>query len=322
MPRPSRKHAERTDPERKDSQSGPVQRGIWSGSISFGLVTIPVELYSAARRQRAAMRMLGPDGVPLARQFVCPEDGRVLSDDEIVRGYPMDGKFVVVTDEELESLAPRRSRDIELIRFVDREAIDPVYFVSTYLVLPGEGKTKAYRLLAETMEEAGRAALADFVMRGKAHAVAILADGGLLRAVTLRYSDELRTAEAMGIAAPARVDSSRIAEMKRAIGKLMAAEIDESELRDDSNEKLLERARQKVKRGEDVVSAPERADEEMEDESGASADVVDLVDLIRKRMRAEPARAKKSSVKKKEPPLRKIHKVPSRSESRSSRRAS
>ena len=109
MPRLSRKDAERKDAEPKDSQSGPVQRGIWSGSISFGLVTIPVELYSAARRQRAAMRMLGPDGIPLARQFVCPEDGRVLSDDEIVRGYPMDGKFVVVTDEELESLAPRRS---------------------------------------------------------------------------------------------------------------------------------------------------------------------------------------------------------------------
>jgi DNA end-binding protein Ku len=155
-------------------------------------------------------------------------------------------------------------------------------------------------------------------MRGKAHAVAILADGGLLRAVTLRYSDELRTAEAMGIAAPARVDSSRVAEMKRAIGKLKATEIEESELRDDSTEKLLERAREKLARGADVVSAPEGVDEEMDGETGA--EVIDLVDLIRKRMRAAPARAKKSPAKEKEPPLRKIHKVPSRSEGRSSRR--
>jgi DNA end-binding protein Ku len=109
--------------------------------------------------------------------------------------------------------------------------------------------------------------------------------------------------------------------MKRAIEKLKATEIEESELRDDSTEKLLERAREKLARGADVVSAPERVDDqEMDGEMGA--DVVDLVDLIRKRMRAAPARAKKSSAEKKEPPLRKIHKVPSRSESRSNRRAS
>jgi DNA end-binding protein Ku len=241
--------------------------------------------------------MLGPDGVPLARQFVCPEDGRVLSDDEIERGYQLeDGRFVVVSEAELERLAPRRSRDIELTRFVERDAVDPVYFERTYLVLPGGEQTKAYRLLAETMEADGRAALADFVMHGKAHAVAILADGGLLRAVTLRYPDELRAAEKMGIAAPRKTDAGRVKRIKRAIEKLKAAKVDEDELRDDATTRLLELARKKLARGADVVRAPEVAGEESEEAGG---ELVDLVALIRKRLHAQPGRAgRKPSIRK------------------------
>jgi DNA end-binding protein Ku len=264
------------------------------------------------------MRLLGPDGIPLARQFVCPKDGRVVSDDETLRGYEIeDGRFVVVTEAELEQLAPRRSRDIELERFVDRDAIDPVHFVRTYLVLPDGEQTKAYRLLAETMEAERRVALADFVMHGKAHAVAILADGGLLRAVTLRYHDELRAAEEMGIGAPRKIDAERVSQIKRAIGKLKAAEVDENELSDDGAARLLELAHEKLARGADVVRAPEAIDEEPE--AGSGGEVIDLVALIRKRLHAQPERAAKAGRK---PAIRKIRKVRSRSESRSSSRTS
>jgi DNA end-binding protein Ku len=125
-------------PEKSDA---PVARGIWSGSISFGLVTVPIELYSAWRRGGVPLRMLGPTGTPLARQYVCPQDEKVLSGDEIERGYEVrDGEYVTVTDEELERVAPGRSRDIALERFVPRDEIDPRLLHP--LVLPPPGASR------------------------------------------------------------------------------------------------------------------------------------------------------------------------------------
>ena len=99
-------------------------RALWSGVISFGLVAVPVELFAGSRRSTLSLRMLAPDGTPLARRYVCPEDGKVLSGDQIERGYEVsEGEFVVVSDEELEQLSPRRSREIALERFVPR-AVD------------------------------------------------------------------------------------------------------------------------------------------------------------------------------------------------------
>jgi DNA end-binding protein Ku len=271
-------------------EGGPVARGIWSGSITFGLVTVPVELYSAQRRGGVSFRMLAPDGTPLKRQYVCPEDGEPLEDDQIARGYEAEkGEFVVVSDEELDALAPRRSRDIELLRFVDRNAIDPGYFVRSYFLVPGGEQTKAYRLLAETMEASGRAGIATFVMRGKAYAVAIVAEKGVLRAETLRFGDELRTAEDVGLPAPGKVDRGKVNEMKKAMDKVAADRLDESVLVDPEPERLLSLARAKRSRGEDVVTLREAA----EGGAPASVDVVDLMALLKQRLhegKAEPAR--------------------------------
>jgi DNA end-binding protein Ku len=276
-----------------DNPSG--ARGLWSGSITFGLVTIPVELHSATRANRVPLRMLGPDGVPLARRYVCSKDEKPLDDAEIERGYEVEkGKFVIVTDEELEKLAPRRSRDIELARFVDRDAIDPAYFVRPYVVVPGGEQSKAYRLLAEVMESTRRAAIATFVMRGKAYAVAIFADNGILRAETLRFGDELRDAERLGIATPKKADAKRVAAFARAIAKRKKSDLAEKELSDDESERLLALARKKRKRGEDVVEAPELPDEEAAEEE-AGGEVIDLLELIQSRLReSKPARPRRA----------------------------
>lgn len=263
-------------------RSAPLARSIWSGSISFGLVTVPVELYAATRRAGLSLRMLGPEGTPLARQYVCPADGEVLSGDEIERGYEMaDDEFVIVTDEELEQLAPRRSRDIALDRFVPRHAIDPAFFVRSYFLVPGGEQSKAYRLLAETMESTGRAAIASFVMRGRSYAVAIFADRGILRAETLRFGDELRSVTDVGLPEPGRVEGQRVKEMAKRIDALAARELDESELEDDQAETLLAIARRKRERGDDVVEAPEATAETEE----AGAQVLDLMALLKQRMR-------------------------------------
>ncbi|HEY0671085.1 MAG TPA: Ku protein, partial [Longimicrobiales bacterium] len=168
-------------------------RSFWSGTITFGLVSIPVNLFPGVRSQRAALRMLADDGTPLQRRFYCEKQNREVNGDEIVRGYETaKGKYVVVTDDELEALEPKKSRDIDLRRFVPAEDIDPLFFERSYYLAPAGESVKAYRLLAETMEKTGRAGIATFVMRGKEYLVAIVAEDGLLRADTMRFADELR----------------------------------------------------------------------------------------------------------------------------------
>ena len=110
-------------------------RSFWTGTITFGRVTVPVALYSATRARGVALRMIGPDESPVQRRYVCSKDGQVLDADDIVRGYEIEkGKFVVVTDDELEAIEPKKSREIDLRVFVDVDAIDPIYFERAYFL--------------------------------------------------------------------------------------------------------------------------------------------------------------------------------------------
>src|SRR5437762_5488848 len=128
-------------------------RPFWSGTLTFGLVSVPVDLYPGNRTNRAPLRMLGPDGEPLARRYYSQNSGDDLDDEQMVRGYEIDkDKYVVVTDEELERLAPEQSRDIDLRRFVDLESIPRLYVDRSYFLALSEGSEKAYMLLSETMQ--------------------------------------------------------------------------------------------------------------------------------------------------------------------------
>jgi DNA end-binding protein Ku len=278
-----------------EQREGPVGRAIWSGSISFGLVTVPIELYSAWRRGGVPLRMLGPSGTPLVRQYVCPEEDKVLSGDEIERGYAVkDGEYVTVTDEELERVAPGRSRDIALERFVRRDEIDPAFFTRSYFLMPGGEQRKAYSLLAAAMEESGRAAIARFVMRGKAYAVAIFADKGILRAETLRFGDEVRTAQDVKLPEPEEVDARSAARMAARVKELSEPRLDDAELRDEATEDLVAIARRKRERGEDVVEVAEEAAESPAEQEQGGAKVVDLMALLKERMREGPGARRES----------------------------
>src|SRR2546423_9602190 len=156
-------------------------RPFWSGTITFGLVSVPVDLYPGNRTNRAPLRMLGPKGEPLSRRYYSQKTGRDLDDDEMIRGYEIDkDKYVVVTDEELERLAPESSRDIDLRRVCDLQSIPPLYFDRSYFLAPSEGSEKAYKLLSTTMEKEGLAGMATFVMRGKEDLVAIFPENEIL----------------------------------------------------------------------------------------------------------------------------------------------
>src|SRR5688500_12458203 len=182
--------------------------------------------------------MIGPDEAPVRRRYVCSKDGKALDADDIVRGYEIEkGKFVVVTDEELEAVEPRKSREIDLRLFVDEDDIDPIYFERAYFLVPTGGTNKAYRLLAEVMEKKKQAGIATFVMRAKEYLVAIIAENGILRAETLRFADEIRKPADVGLpkkAKPAAADVKKFeAQIARRTKKLAL-----SELVDDYEERL------------------------------------------------------------------------------------
>ena len=260
-------------------------RSFWSGTITFGLVTIPVDLFAAVRARRTAMKMVDAKGKPLGRQYYCPKHDKKLSADEIVRGYETDkGKMIVISDEELEAAAPEMSRDIELQRFVPLEQIPPTYYQRPYFLAPSGRSTKAYHLLAQTMERAKRVGIGTFVMRGHEYLVAILSEGGLLRAETLRFADELRTPKDVGLPKAQKAAAGKVTAYAKAIAALTRDALDMDEVSDRYYEAIHALVEKKEQKREDVIDISAKAEDE---EQEAGDNVVDLVQLLRKRMAAK-----------------------------------
>ena len=259
-------------------------RAFWSGTISFGLVSIPVDLFPANQPRRVSLRMLAPDGTPLARRYYDPGTDKEVPRDEIVRGYEIEkGEYVVVSDDELEGLAPEKTRDIDLRVFVDREALDPLYFERAYFLTPAGSSTKAYRLLAATMEETGRAGIATFVMRTREYLVAILAENGILRAETLRFHDEIRPVSEIELPDAPKVPAARVRALEKQIEKLTRASLDEGELEDTYADELLAL----VERRRKSKSAVVRTSTPVEEDEGDGADVIDLMEVLKRSLQGE-----------------------------------
>jgi DNA end-binding protein Ku len=277
-------------PDDEELQEELRARSFWSGTLTFGLVSVPVALLPATRASRVSLRMLSPDGVPLRREFFDPKSKKAVDRDEIVRGFEVgEEEYVVVTDEELESLEPQKSRDIDLRQFVDRDAIDPMYFDRAYFLTPAGESTKAYRLLAETMERTNRAGIATFVMRDKEYLIAILADDGILRAETLRFADEVRNAEEIGLPDPPKVKPAAVKRFERVLTKLAKKTFDPEELHDHPAERLKKLIERKQKAGQDVVVSGVSSSDD--DESG---DVIDLMEILKRSMAGAGADARKA----------------------------
>lgn len=219
--------------------------------------------------------MIGPEGEPLSRRYFSQKSGKDLDAEEMVRGFEIDkGKYVVVTDEELERLAPDKSRDIDLRRFVGKDEIPPLLFERGYFLVPDGGSDKAYRLLAETMEKNDKAGMATFVMRGKEYLVAILAENGILLAETLRFPDEIRTPADVGLPERKKVSQAVVKRFERIIAKKARAHLSTRELKDAQTEQLMKLVAKKRARHKDVVAV-----EQPEREEGK---VIDLVAVLKK----------------------------------------
>ncbi|MFN2576293.1 MAG: Ku protein [Pyrinomonadaceae bacterium] len=270
-----RKKGTRKKASANDDGAARSARPFWSGTLTFGLVSVPVDLYPGNRVNRAPLRMLSPEGEPLARRYYAEKSGNDLQDDDMVRGFEFEkDKYVVVTDEELERLAPEQSRDIDLRRFVPLEDIPPLYFDRSYFLAPSEGSEKAYRLLAQTVEKEKLAGIATFVMRGKEYLVAIFPEDGILRAETMRFADEIRSPKEIGLPEKKKISAATVKKFEKLIDKHSGKHLSLRDLKDEQTEKLLKLVAKKRKQHKDIV--------EVEVSEREEGNVVDLMEALKK----------------------------------------
>ena len=239
-----------------------------------------MSLFPATRGARASLRMLGPDGQPLARRYYAEKTGKDLDSDEVVRGYEIDkNKYVVITDEELERLEPEKTRDINLTQFVPADTIPPLYFERGYFLTPAAGSQKAYKLLAETMEKNDLAGIATFVMRGKEYLVAIFSERGILRAETMRFPDEIRTPGDVGLPKKKAAPAATVKKFERLISTKSKKQFSPTKLADKQTDDLLKLVKKKEKQRGNVVRVEEEADTDNK--------VIDLVQVLKKSLGAK-----------------------------------
>lgn len=257
-------------------------RPLWSGTITFGLVSIPVDLLAAVRSRQTALKLVDKEGHALGRQYHCSKEGKKLVNDDLVRGYETeDGKMVVITDEEFDAVAPEMSADINLRNFVSAEQIPPMYFQKPYYLAPAGKSSKAYNLLAAIMARTGRVGIGNFVMRGHEYLVAIVADNGVLRADTLRYADEIRSPDSIGLPKRIKASANAVNQFIKEIGELKHNELSMVELEDKEAEDLQALVKSKQKDRNNVIhqSGLETDDDEA---PGGNGQVIDLMAVLRR----------------------------------------
>jgi DNA end-binding protein Ku len=239
-----------------------MPRAIWSGSISFGLLNVPVKLYSAVSKKSVSFRELREaDGSRVRHRRVAEADGEEVSYDEIVKGYEIaPEQYVVITKSELEELDPKKTRAIEIQDFVDLDQIDPIYFDHPYYLGPDKGAEKAYSLLVEAMAASNKVAIARFVLRNKENLAALRPMDGVMTMATMRFADEVvAPAEiAETIEGDAGKASKKELEMAKALIGSLAADFDADQYRDEYREELLALIERKAK-GEEVVASASEA---------------------------------------------------------------
>lgn len=232
-------------------------RPIWSGSITFGLVTIPVKLFTAVREKRLHFRSLhDQDHVPLKQKMYCPADGKEVHPEHIVKGFEVaKDQFVVVRQEELEAAAPKATKSIDIQDFVDLDDIDPLFFDRPYYVAPKPEGAKPYRLLLEAMEKKKKVGIAKVVMFNKEYLAALRPVGDTLCLETMHFGDEVVSPESMSVGGTkARVDDRELKIAEQLIDSL-STDFKPNKYHDDYREQVMQLVEKKAK-GEKIVVKP------------------------------------------------------------------
>jgi DNA end-binding protein Ku len=238
-----------------------MARAIWSGSISFGLLNVPVKLYSAVSKQNISFRELREgDGSRVRHKRVAESDGKEVPYEKIVKGYEFaPDQYVTLTRDELSELEPKRTRTIEIQDFVDLDDIDPIYFEQPYYLGPDKGAAKAYALLVQAMKDSRKVAIGRFVLRNKEHLAAIRPMGDVLTMATMRFHDEVVSpkdldGEVFEEEKPTKPDKREV-EMAKQLIESLSTDFKADKYRDEYREELLDLLERKAE-GKEVITAP------------------------------------------------------------------
>lgn len=267
-----------------------MARAIWSGTISFGLVNIPVKMYTAIRSTEIHFHQLhDKDKVRVKYRVVCPAEDVEVSREDIVKGYEIGpDQYVIVTDEEIENLSPEPSRSIEISDFIDLAQVDPIYYDRPYYLVPDEGAAKSYRLLLEAMTDSGKAAIAKFVMRQKEYLGALRPVGDAILLEVMHFDEEVVAQEELE-RLPTRKANDKELAMARQLIESMSGQFEPAKYVDEYRHKMQELIDAKAKGEEVVVTPPPERPEK----------VVDLMSALEQSLAAARAQQKKAAQRKK-----------------------
>src|SRR6476469_5203926 len=251
-----------------------MARALWKGSISFGLVNIPIELHTAVRNHRPKFRMLhAKDKSPVKFQRVCMRDGHPVAWEDLVKGYEYSkGHFVVVTKDDFETAALEKTRTVDIIDFVNAEEIDDRFFETPYYVTPASGGERAYALLREAIRESGRVGIAKFILRDTQHLAAVEVIHDAIVLSVMRFADELVDEAQFAFPATAGIRKPEL-DMAKALVNSLAAEWDPSKYTDEYRTNLMRIIEARTKGKEVTLESPEEP---------RQAEVIDLMERLRR----------------------------------------
>jgi DNA end-binding protein Ku len=270
-----------------------MPRALWKGSISFGLVSIPIELHTAVRNHRPHFRMLhAKDKSPVKFERVCIRDGHAVAWDDLVKGYEYaKGHFVIISKEDFKAAAVEKTRSVDIIDFVKAEEIDDRFFETPYYLVPAKGGERAYALLREAIRDSDRIGIAKFILRDAQHLAAVeVIDEALVLSV-MRFADELADPKPLGFPSSDGIRKAEL-DMAKALVNSLAAEWEPEKYTDQYLENLMRIIKGKAK-GKKVTLETE--------ETPRKGEVIDLMERLRRSLDSATARAPKSRVAKKTP---------------------
>jgi DNA end-binding protein Ku len=251
-----------------------MARALWKGSISFGLVNIPIELHTAVRNHRPKFRMLhAKDKSPVKFERVCVRDGRPVAWEDLVKGYEYaKGHFVVLTKEDFQAAALEKTRTVDIVDFVKAEEIDDRFFETPYYLVPTKGGERAYALLREAIRDSGRIGIAKFILRDAQHLAAVEVIENAIVLTVMRFADELVDVSQFGLPGDSGIRKPEL-DMAKALVNSLAAAWDPEKYTDEYRANLMKVIQAKVK-GKKIHLAPA--------EEPQQAEVVDLMERLRR----------------------------------------
>jgi DNA end-binding protein Ku len=262
-------------------------RAMWKGSIAFGLVNIPVELYSATRDHRPRFRLLhGKDESPVHYERVCQSEGKAVAWEDLVKGYEYEkGHFVVLTKDDFKTAALEKTKTIDILDFVDPNEIDERYFETPYYLQAGKGADRAYALLREAIRESGKAGIAKIILRDAQHLAAVEAIGDALVLTMMRFADELADLADFRFPSGEGIRPAELNMAKQLVGNL-SSKWQPDKYTDEYRDNLMKLIRAKLKGKTPRLK---------ERETTQTADVIDLMARLRASLEGQPARGRKGS---------------------------